>query len=56
MVAASQPYDDRDGWIWMDGKLVPWRDAKIHVVYTSNRRRIINHAVFDESVVLGRAT
>ena len=32
MVAASQPYDDRDGWIWMDGKLVPWRDAKIHVL------------------------
>ena len=23
---------DRDGWIWMDGKLVPWRDAKIHVL------------------------
>jgi branched-chain amino acid aminotransferase len=32
MVAASQPYDDRNGWIWMDGKLVPWRDAKIHVL------------------------
>ncbi|MBV8534618.1 MAG: branched-chain amino acid aminotransferase [Alphaproteobacteria bacterium] len=32
MVAASQPYDDRDGWIWMDGKLVPWREAKIHVL------------------------
>jgi branched-chain amino acid aminotransferase len=23
---------DRDGWIWMDGELVPWRDAKIHVL------------------------
>ncbi len=23
---------DRDGWIWMDGQLVPWRDAKIHVL------------------------
>src|SRR4051812_19348943 len=32
MVAASQPFDDRDGWIWLDGKLVPWRDAKIHVL------------------------
>ena len=32
MVAASQPYDDRDGWIWMDGKMVPWREAKIHVL------------------------
>ena len=25
-------FDDRDGWIWMDGKLVPWRDAKVHVL------------------------
>lgn len=32
MVATSQPYDDRDGWIWMDGKLVPWREAKVHVL------------------------
>lgn len=23
---------DRDGVIWMDGKMVPWRDAKIHVL------------------------
>jgi branched-chain amino acid aminotransferase len=26
------PYDDRDGWIWMDGSFVPWRDAKVHVL------------------------
>jgi branched-chain amino acid aminotransferase len=26
------PFDDRDGVIWMDGKIVPWRDAKIHVL------------------------
>src|SRR5579863_2745938 len=26
------PYDDRDGFIWMDGQLRPWRDAKIHVL------------------------
>ena len=26
------PYDDRDGFIWMDGSLRPWRDAKIHVL------------------------
>jgi branched-chain amino acid aminotransferase len=32
MVATSQPFDDRDGFIWMDGKLLPWRDAKIHVL------------------------
>lgn len=24
------PYDDRDGQIWMDGKLMPWRDCKVH--------------------------
>lgn len=24
--------DDRDGHIWMDGKLIPWRDAKVHVL------------------------
>ena len=26
------PYDDRDGVIWFDGELIPWRDAKIHVL------------------------
>ena len=26
------PFDDRDGWIWLDGKMVPWRDAKLHVL------------------------
>ena len=25
-------FADRDGWIWMDGELVPWRDAKVHVL------------------------
>jgi branched-chain amino acid aminotransferase len=25
-------YDDRDGFIWFDGALVPWRDAKVHVL------------------------
>ena len=23
---------DRDGWIWHDGKLVPWRSATTHVL------------------------
>ena len=23
---------DRDGWIWQDGELVPWRDANVHVL------------------------
>ena len=27
---AMIPYDDRDGQIWFDGKLVPWREAKVH--------------------------
>ncbi len=26
------PYHDRDGLIWMDGTLVPWREAKVHVL------------------------
>ena len=26
------PFDDRDGWIWFDGKLVPWREARVHVL------------------------
>jgi branched-chain amino acid aminotransferase len=25
-------YDDRDGYIWMDGDMVPWRDAKVHIL------------------------
>jgi len=26
------PFDDRDGYIWMDGKMLPWREAKLHVL------------------------
>jgi len=29
---ASIPYDDRDGYIWMDGEFVPWRDTKVHLL------------------------
>lgn len=29
---ALVPFDDRDGLIWFDGVMVPWRDAKIHVL------------------------
>ena len=25
-------YDDRDGMIWMDGELVPWRAANVHIL------------------------
>ncbi len=29
---AGVPMDQRDGWIWFDGEMVPWKDAKIHVL------------------------
>lgn len=32
MATATKPFDDRDGTIWFDGKLVDWRDANVHVL------------------------
>jgi branched-chain amino acid aminotransferase len=29
---ALVPFDDRDGMIWWNGQLRPWRDAKLHVL------------------------
>ena len=29
---ALVPFDDRDGWIWLDGEFTPWREAKVHVL------------------------
>ncbi|MEZ5995182.1 MAG: branched-chain amino acid aminotransferase [Hyphomonadaceae bacterium] len=29
---AAQAFDDRDGWIWLDGEFVSHRDAKMHVL------------------------
>jgi branched-chain amino acid aminotransferase len=29
---ALVPFDDRDGWIWLDGDFVPWREARTHVL------------------------
>jgi branched-chain amino acid aminotransferase len=26
------PFDQRDGFIWFDGKIVDWKDAKVHVL------------------------
>jgi branched-chain amino acid aminotransferase len=26
------PFDQRDGFIWMNGALVPWKEAKLHVL------------------------
>ncbi|MGD9856142.1 MAG: exo-alpha-sialidase, partial [Planctomycetaceae bacterium] len=34
--------------------VVQTKDGKIHVMYTSHRRRQINHMVFDESAILSR--
>ncbi len=28
----SAAFDDRDGVIWIDGELVDWREAKVHVL------------------------
>ncbi|HFB54330.1 MAG TPA: branched-chain amino acid aminotransferase, partial [Hellea balneolensis] len=28
----DKAFHDRDGYIWMDGEFVPWRDAKVHVL------------------------
>ncbi len=28
----QRSYDDRDGLIWLDGELVPWREANVHVL------------------------
>lgn len=49
------PFDDRDGWIWLDGRFVPWRDAKVHVLshvmhYGSGvfeGERMYNGAIFE---------
>lgn len=29
---SGQSFDDRDGFIWMDGEFVPWRETKVHVL------------------------
>ncbi len=29
---AELPYDDRDGVIWFNGEMVPWRDAQVHIL------------------------
>ncbi len=47
-------FDDRDGFIWVDGKMVPWRDAKVHILthglhYASSvfeGERVYNSKVF----------
>ena len=62
----QRTYDDRDGWIWFDGKLVPWREASVHVLthglhYASSvfeGQRAYNGAIFkltEHSERLGRS-
>jgi len=29
---SEAPYHDRDGWIWLNGEFVPWRDANVHIL------------------------
>ncbi|MSO84565.1 MAG: branched-chain amino acid aminotransferase [Rhodospirillales bacterium] len=31
-MADPTPFDDRDGFIWMNGRMAPWREAKVHVL------------------------
>ncbi|MEO7240365.1 MAG: branched-chain amino acid aminotransferase [Sphingomicrobium sp.] len=31
-MSEQQAFDDRDGSIWFDGELKPWRDANVHVL------------------------
>jgi branched-chain amino acid aminotransferase len=32
MFMATVPYDQREGFIWLNGQLVPWGDASVHVL------------------------
>jgi branched-chain amino acid aminotransferase len=29
---AKKTFHDRDGYIWMDGKMLPWREAQVHIL------------------------
>jgi hypothetical protein len=33
---------------------VQTKDGKIHVVYTSDERSVVNHAVFEEAFITGQ--
>ena len=26
------PFDDRDGFIWLNREMIPWRECKTHVI------------------------
>jgi len=57
VASPSLPLDDRDGVIWFNGNLIPWREAKVHVLSHSlhygnsvfEGARIYNGKVFELS-------
>lgn len=32
MRKSKESMEELEGWIWMDGKFIPWRDAKVHIL------------------------
>jgi branched-chain amino acid aminotransferase len=32
MLMTTAPYDQREGFIWWNGKLIAWNDARLHVL------------------------
>ena len=28
----AKSFDNREGWIWMNGSFIPWKDATSHVI------------------------
>ena len=28
----AKSFNDRDGWIWVNGDFLPWREAKCHII------------------------
>lgn len=52
----TQSMEDRDGLIWMDGRLVPWREARIHLLsYTFQHGGGVFEGVRAYSGALGTA-
>ena len=33
---------DRDGFIWLDGEMIPWREARVHVLTHTLHYRAVN--------------
>ena len=55
------PFDNRDGYIWMNGKFINWNDAKCHVItqglhYASSvfeGERAYNGKIFKSAEIVG---